>query len=162
MIFWGYFFQDGDMNHHHDSQIFVALSGQIERITYANEETGYTVAQINVPGRQDLVTVVGNLLHPTPGEFLKMQGEWFRHPKFGEQFKVHHYETAVPATIYGIGKYLGSGLIKGIGPEMAQRIINRFGKQTLEIITHQPQRLAEVEGIGPKRIDMIKKEIEGR
>ena len=144
------------MNHRHDSPTLVTLSGQIERITYTNEENGYTVAQVKVSGRRDLVTVVGNLMSPTPGEFLEMQGEWASHPKFGEQFKFQRYKATVPASIYGIRKYLGSGLIKGIGPEMAKRIINRFGKQTLDVITHHPQRLVEVEGIGPKRIDMIK------
>ena len=144
------------MNPHRDAPTLVTLSGQIERVTYTNEENGYTVAQVKVPGRRDLVTVVGNLMSPTPGEFLEMQGEWSSHPKFGEQFKLRRYQATVPATIYGIRKYLGSGLIKGIGPEMAKRIIDRFGKQTLDIITCHPQRLAEVEGIGPKRIDMIK------
>ena len=141
---------------HLSSSALTRLSGQIERVTYTNEENGYTVVQVKVPGRRDLVTVVGNLMSPTPGEFLKMHGKWSSHPKFGEQFKLQHYQATVPATIYGIRKYLGSGLIKGIGPEMAKRIIDRFGKQTLDIITCHPQRLAEVEGIGPKRIDMIK------
>ena len=144
------------MNHHQNPPPRVTLSAQIERITYTNEENGYTVAQVKVPGRQDLVTVVGNLMSPTPGESLKMYGEWSSHPKFGQQFKFRKYKTIVPATIFGIRKYLGSGLIKGIGPEMAKRIINRFGKQTLDIITYHPQRLAEVEGIGSKRIAMIK------
>ncbi len=139
------------------SSIGTDLTGTIERVTYTNEENGFTVAQVNVEGRDDLVTVVGTLMSPTPGEFLKMQGEWAFHPKFGEQFKLRHYETAVPTTIDGIRKYLGSGMIRGIGPEMAKRIIKQFGRQTLEIITHTPLRLAEVEGIGPKRIEMIQR-----
>jgi exodeoxyribonuclease V alpha subunit len=131
------------------------LSGHIERVTFTNEENGYTVAKVKVKDRPDLVTVVGTLMNPTPGEYIKMQGEWSRHPEFGEQFKVQHYETTVPVTIYGIRKYLGSGMIRGIGPEMAKRIIRRFGKQTLDIITHHPEQLTEVAGIGPKRIEMI-------
>ena len=98
------------------------LQGQIERITYINEENGYTIAKLKVYGQADLVTVVGNLMAPTPGEIIRMKGEWTNHPKYGEQFKVVHYKTAVPASVYGIQKYLGSGLIKGIGPVMAGRI----------------------------------------
>jgi exodeoxyribonuclease V alpha subunit len=133
------------------------LQGQIERITYVNIENGYTVARVKVYGQRDLVTVVGNLMAPTPGEIIKMQGEWANHPKYGEQFKVVRYETMVPGSVHGIQKYLGSGLIKGIGPIMAQRIVKKFGKQTLDVIENQIENLAEVDGIGKKRIEMIKK-----
>ena len=133
------------------------LQGQIERITYVNIENGYTVARVKVYGQRDLVTVVGNLMSPTPGEILKMKGEWANHPKYGEQFKVVHYKSLVPGSVYGIQKYLGSGLIKGIGPIMAKRIVNKFGKQTLDIIESQVEKLASVDGIGKKRILMIKK-----
>jgi len=91
------------------------LNGQIERITFANEENGFTIAKVKVRDRRDLVTVVGVLMSPMPGEILDMKGEWTSHPKFGEQFKVVEYRTKVPATVYGIRKYLGSGLIKGLG-----------------------------------------------
>jgi exodeoxyribonuclease V alpha subunit len=131
------------------------LSGQIERITYTSEETGFTIAKVKLRGQRDPVTVVGNLLAPTPGEVLEMHGEWTRHPKFGDQFKVREFKTKIPATVHGIKKYLGSGLIKGLGPVMAGRIVERFGKQTLEIIESRIERLAEVEGIGQKRIGMI-------
>lgn len=131
------------------------LSGQIERITFTREETGFTIAQVKVRGRRDLVTVVGNLLAPAPGEVLEMHGEWTRHPRFGEQFKVIEFETKIPATVDGIRKYLGSGLIKGLGPVMADRIVKRFGKQTLKVIESNIERLAEVEGIGQKRIETI-------
>jgi len=131
------------------------LNGQIERITFANEESGFTIARVKVRGRRDLVTVVGVLMAPMPGEILDMKGEWIRHPKFGEQFKVAEYRTKVPATVYGIRKYLGSGLIKGLGPVMAGRIVDRFDKKTLDINESDIQRLAEVEGIGEKRIAMI-------
>ena len=88
------------------------LSGQIEQITYTSEESGFTIAKVKVRGQRDLVTVVGNLLVPAPGEVLEMRGEWTQHPKFGEQFKVIEFKTKIPATVYGIKKYLGSGLIK--------------------------------------------------
>ncbi len=131
------------------------LSGQIERITYTNEENGFTIARVRVRGRRDLVTVVGTLMAPMPGEILDMHGQWTLHPRFGEQFKISEYRTRVPATVAGIRKYLGSGLIKGLGPVMAGRIVQRFGKNTLEIIENHIQRLAEVQGIGKKRIASI-------
>ena len=137
--------------------MLVNLDGQIERITYCNEENGFTIARLKVFGQRDLVTVVGNLMSPTPGAILKMEGEWSVHPKFGEQFKVVKYKTAVPATLYGIKKYLGSGLIKGIGPVMAGRIVKRFSKKTLDIIEHHVEKLVEVDGIGKKRVALIEK-----
>jgi exodeoxyribonuclease V alpha subunit len=133
------------------------LQGQIERITYTNDESGYTIAKVKVYGRRDLVTVVGNLLAPTPGEILRMQGEWTSHPKYGEQFRVVYYKSLVPASVYGIEKYLGSGLIKGIGPIMAKRIVKAFGKETLDVIEQEIEKLAEVEGIGKKRVEMVRK-----
>ena len=133
------------------------LRGQIERITYANEENGYTVARVKVPGRKDLVTVIGHIVNPTPGEVLSMRGEWGRHPKYGEQFRIVSCESGVPATASGLEKYLGSGLIRGIGPVMAKRIVRRFKGETLHVIETAIGRLAEIEGIGPKRIAMIRK-----
>jgi exodeoxyribonuclease V alpha subunit len=132
------------------------LTGQIERITYSNEENGFTIARVKVAGRRDLVTVVGNLMSPMPGEIIKMQGEWTNHLKYGEQFKLVSYKTAVPATVYGIQRYLGSGLIKGIGPVMACRIVKKFGKNSLDIIENEIEKLAQVDGIGKKRIEMIR------
>ena len=133
------------------------LQGQIERITYTNAENGYTIAKVKVYGRRDLVTVVGNLMSPTPGEILKMKGEWVNHPRYGEQFKLLEYKTQIPASVYGIQKYLGSGLIKGIGPIMAKRIVKRFGKDTLDVIDNSLDKLSEVDGIGKKRVEMIKR-----
>ena len=133
------------------------LQGQVERITYNNEENGFTIARVKVYGQRDLVTVVGNLMAATPGEILKMRGEWANHPKYGEQFKIVQYKTSVPASVYGIQKYLGSGLIKGIGPVMAKRIVAKFGKDTLDIIENEIEALSEVDGIGKKRIGMVKK-----
>ncbi|HAO21462.1 MAG TPA: ATP-dependent RecD-like DNA helicase, partial [Desulfobacteraceae bacterium] len=133
------------------------LQGQIERITYTNDENGYTVAKIKAYGHHDLITVVGNFMSPMPGEVLDMKGEWHNHPKFGQQFKVLSYHTKVPATVYGIRKYLGSGLIKGLGPIIAERIVSKFGENTLDVIEEKIESLNEVEGIGKKRIAMIQK-----
>jgi exodeoxyribonuclease V alpha subunit len=133
------------------------LSGQIERITFTNEENGFTIAKVKVKGKRDLVTVVGILMAPMPGEIIDMRGEWAHHPKYGEQFKVVQFKTKVPATVYGIQKYLGSGLIKGLGPVMAGRIVDRFGENTLEVIENQIGRLAEVKGIAEKSIANIAK-----
>ncbi len=138
-------------------QSLADLRGQIERITYANEENGYTVAKVKVWNRPDLVTVVGNLMAPMAGEILKMKGEWINHPKYGEQFKVVSYQSAVPANIYGIKKYLGSGLIRGVGTEIAERIVDTFGEKTLEVIEERIRDLMQVKGIGKKRISMIEK-----
>jgi exodeoxyribonuclease V alpha subunit len=141
----------------HKPQILVDLQGQIERVTYTNDENGYTIAKLKVYGQRDLVTVVGNLMAPIPGEIIRMRGEWANHPKYGEQFKIVQYRSMVPASVYGIEKYLGSGLIKGIGPVMAKRIVKVFGKETLEIIERDTEKLVEVHGIGKKRIGMIRK-----
>ncbi len=136
--------------------MLLELQGQLERITYFNEENHYTIAKIKVQGRSSLVTVVGNLVSVSPGETLRLQGTWDTHPKYGEQFKISSYETIVPATAKGIERYLGSGLIKGIGPVMAKRLVERFGTETLNVIETAIERLAEVEGFGRKRIDMIR------
>ena len=129
---------------------------QVERITFQNEENGYTIARVKAKGRHGLVTIVGNLPGLVVGEILNLKGEWHQHPKFGEQFKVASYESLIPATSAGIEKYLGSGLIKGIGPIMAKRLVSCFGTETLDIIDDQIDRLQEVEGIGEKRVEMIR------
>ena len=136
--------------------MLIDLQGQIEKITYLDEESGFTIAKVKVDGQRDPVTVVGNLMSPVPGVILKMKGEWANHPKYGKQFKVIDYKTAVPATVYGIKNYLGSGLIKGLGPVMAGRIVKKFGIKTLDIIENKIEKLADVDGIGEKRIAMIK------
>jgi exodeoxyribonuclease V alpha subunit len=135
----------------------VEVKGQVERITYANEENGYVIAKVKVSGRQDLVTVVGNLFTITPGEILRLTGHWDHHPKYGEQLRVRSYESVLPATVRGIERYLGSGMIKGIGPVMARRLVAAFGEKTLDIIENSIERLLEVSGIGEKRVDMIKR-----
>src|SRR2546430_7149752 len=132
------------------------LDAVLERITYANEETGYTIARVATDRTgTDLLTVVGSLLGVQPGESLRLVGRWGSHPKYGRQFEAHSFTTVLPATIQGIERYLGSGLIKGIGPKMAARIVAHFGADTLRVIEEQPARLVEVAGLGPKRTAMI-------
>ncbi|MBC9716968.1 ATP-dependent RecD-like DNA helicase [Streptomyces sp. TRM66268-LWL] len=132
------------------------LEGVLERITYANEENGYTVARVDTGrGAGDLLTVVGSLLGAQVGESLRMEGRWGSHPQYGKQFTVENYTTLLPATIQGIRRYLGSGLVKGIGPVFADRITEHFGLDTLRIIEEEPKRLIEVPGLGPKRTKKI-------
>ena len=132
------------------------LEGVLERITYANEETGYTIARLATERTgPDLLTVVGSLLGAQVGESLRLTGRWRSHPKYGRQFEVHSYTTVLPATIQGIRRYLGSGLIKGIGPMTAERMVTHFGTDILTIIDEQPDRLLEVHGLGPKRTQRI-------
>ena len=132
------------------------LEAVLERITYANEDTGYTVAKVaRASSTSELTTVVGALLGAQPGESLRMQGRWTSHPQYGRQFEVANYTTVLPATVQGIRRYLGSGLIKGIGPRLAERIVDHFGPDTLRIIEEEPGRLVEVPGLGPKRTRLI-------
>ncbi|MFD1831718.1 MULTISPECIES: SF1B family DNA helicase RecD2 [Streptomyces] len=132
------------------------LEGVLERITYANEDNGYTVARVDTGrGGGELLTVVGSLLGAQVGESLRMEGRWGSHPQYGRQFHVENYTTVLPATVQGIRRYLGSGLIKGIGPRIAERIVDHFGLETLEVIENAPERLIEVPGLGPKRTKLI-------
>ncbi|WP_116244048.1 ATP-dependent RecD-like DNA helicase [Nocardiopsis sp. FIRDI 009] len=132
------------------------VQGVLERITYANEDNGYTVAKVDTGnGAHDLLTVVGALAGVQPGEALRMRGRWGSHPQYGRQFQVENYTTVLPATVQGIRRYLGSGLIKGIGPKMAERIVEHFGTDALDVIEDDPQRLIEVPGLGPKRTRLI-------
>lgn len=132
------------------------IEGSLERVVFVNEESNYTVAKLKVKGRQDLITIVGNLAGINPGEILRVSGEWINHKRFGDQFKVTSYLSLLPSTVRGIEKYLSSGLIKGIGPVMAKRIVKKFGEDTLRIIEEESKRLDEVEGIGRKRTEVIK------
>jgi exodeoxyribonuclease V alpha subunit len=131
------------------------LDGVLERVTFANPETGYTIARIAPERGADLITAVGPLLGAQVGEFLRLRGRWSSHPKYGRQFEVHSYATVLPATAAGIQKYLGSGLIKGIGPVMAERMVAHFGVDIMHVIDDEPARLIEVGGLGPKRTAMI-------
>ncbi len=132
------------------------IKAQVERITYYNDENHYTIAKVKVEGRNSLVTIVGTMYSVVPGEVLRLKGSWGNHPRYGEQFKVLSYETLLPATVKGIERYLGSGMIKGIGPVMAKRLVTQFREATLDIIDTDMERLREVTGIGEKRIDMIR------
>jgi exodeoxyribonuclease V alpha subunit len=137
-------------------QPLATLEATLERITYANEETGYTVARVSARGSgSELLTIVGNLLGAQPGESLRLQGRWKSHSQYGRQFEVESYTTILPATLQGIRRYLGSGLIKGIGPKMAERIVTHFALDTLRVIEEEPERLIEVPGLGPKRTAKI-------
>ncbi len=131
------------------------LTGVIERITFHSEESGYTVARLNTGNVKQLITVVGSFANIQAGQTLQLQGTWTEHPQYGSQFQVVKYQETKPATLTGIEKYLGSGLIKGIGKVTARRIVNHFGLETLDIIENQIHRLSEVPGIAKKRIAMI-------
>src|SRR5687768_2332144 len=131
------------------------LEATLERITFANAQTGYTVARVDTGRGGDLVTVVGSLLGAQPGETLRLRGRWGSHPQYGRQFQVEDYTTVLPATVQGIRRYLGSGLVKGIGPRLAERIVDHFGTDALRVIEEEPGRLAEVPNLGPKRTRLI-------
>ncbi len=131
------------------------LRGTIERITYHNEENGYTVVQVQPEGANYTVAVVGNMLGINVGESVIFSGAWTSHPQYGRQFKAESMRTVLPATIAGLERYLGSGLIKGIGPITARRIVRKFGLDTLRIIEEEPERLHEVLGVGRKRVELI-------
>jgi len=142
------------MSHSENRQ---TIEGTVERITFHNEENGYTVARFQPRGKRYLITIVGNLMGVHVGESLRLQGRWTVHPQYGKQFEIESYTVQMPATIEGIRKYLGSGLIKGIGPVTAERIVNHFGLETLDVIEREPERLIEVPGVGKKRVEMIKR-----
>lgn len=133
------------------------LTGIVERITYVNEENGFTVIKIRSRGFSELVTVVGNLAAVHVGSVLRLKGEWKHDSKYGRQFSAADYRETLPATAAGIEKYLGSGLIKGIGPVYARRIVQYFKEDTLRVIEESADYLIKVDGIGPKRVEIIKK-----
>lgn len=128
----------------------------VERITYQNPENGYSVMKVKVKGYDDLVTLVGNLLEVPAGSVLLCEGDWKVDKRYGSQFVCQTWEEVMPATVYGIEKYLGSGLVKGIGPKFAQLIVKQFGLDTIEVIETDIERLYEVPGIGRKRVEKIR------
>lgn len=128
----------------------------VERITYQNTENGYTVLKCAVKNYNDLVTVVGTMPDTHVGSVLSLDGMWKMDAKYGRQFSVQKFEETLPATVYGIEKYLGSGLVKGVGPKFAKRIVEKFGEDTLDIIEETPDELLKVPGIGKVRVDRIK------
>jgi exodeoxyribonuclease V alpha subunit len=136
-----------------------AIEGVLERVIYSNEENHYTVAQLLPEGgarRTEPITIVGNIAGLNVGETVRAQGHWVNHKQFGRQFAVERFESVLPRTVVGIRKYLGNGLIKGVGDTFADRIVEKFGEQTLEVIDSFSGRLREVEGIGPERAKRIK------
>ena len=132
------------------------LEGVLERLTFHNEETGYTVARLVPDGKDYEVTAVGNMLGVSVGEHVRIEGDWAVHAQHGRQFKVERYTTVLPATAAGMEKYLGSGLVKGVGPVTAKRIVRKFGADTLRVIDEDPDQLHGVLGVGPKRVGQIK------
>jgi exodeoxyribonuclease V alpha subunit len=131
------------------------IEGSVERIVFRAEDSGYTIARIITGKTGELTTIVGKLASISPGETGEFSGAWVNNKKFGRQFQVESYRELRPSSIEGIEKYLSSGMVKGIGSELAGRLVKRFGVDTLDIIDNQPERLNEVEGIGPKRIEQI-------
>ena len=132
------------------------IEGHLEHITYFNEETQYTIARLKTTHPTARIIVVGHLVGVSLGEILKIKGIWQTHPKYGQQFKIISYEVTLPGTVNGIRAYLASGLIKGIGPSLAVRLVAAFGPRTLEIIESAPERLIEVDGIGEAKAAMVK------
>ena len=133
-----------------------SAEGIVERIVYENPENGFLVARMRVEGQHDLLTFVGSMMAISPGETIHIEGDWVDDHKFGRQIRVTSYKTVLPNSLIGIEKYLGSGLIHGIGPAYAERLIKAFGIETLKVIDEQPEKLRKVEGIGPKRAKQIR------
>lgn len=144
------------------AQALETLEGAVERLTFANPENHYAVVRLKVKGARHPVTVVGPLAGVQEGEQLHLKGTYEIHPKWGEQFKVVWWYAVLPATVAGIEKYLASGLVKGVGPELAGRLVAHFGAETLNVIDQQPERLKEVPGFGPKRLEQMRRDWQGR
>ena len=131
------------------------LRGELERLVYSGDESGYTVCRLRVPGKHDLVTVVGSLPGIQPGERLDLEGRWVNHAKYGLQFQASTYTSHLPASANAIKRYLSSNFVKGIGPVMAERLVDHFGEDTLDVIGTTADRLTEVKGIGSARARSI-------
>ena len=133
-----------------------ALSGVIERVTFHNLDNGYCVLKVQAKGHRELVAVVGHLSQALAGEYIEAKGEWVSDRDHGQQFRASELRTTAPHTAAGIARYLGSGLVKGIGPKYAQKIVDEFGDKTLDVIEQSPAFLSQVKGLGPKRIELIR------
>jgi exodeoxyribonuclease V alpha subunit len=127
------------------------LSGAVERVTFHSKETGFCVLRVKVRGHRNLITVVGNAAAITPGEYIDCDGSWVTDRTHGLQFKAIRLHVVPPSTLEGIEKYLGSGMVKGIGPHFANKLVRAFGEQVFDVIEQSPERLTDLEGIGPKR-----------
>jgi ATP-dependent exoDNAse (exonuclease V) alpha subunit len=133
-----------------------SLSGLIERVTYFNEENGYAVLKVKAKGHRDNVTVVGSLPSVSAGEWVTAEGRWVQDREFGLQFRAEMLNSTAPTTKEGIEKYLGSGMVKGIGPVYAKKLVEKFSEKIFDIIENESGRLEDVDGIGPKRRKRIK------
>ncbi len=131
------------------------LQGSVERVTFHSPESGFCVLRVKVRGQRDLVTVIGSAATITPGEYVECTGAWTNDRQHGLQFKTQHLRVIPPSTLEGIEKYLGSGMVKGIGPHFAKKLVRAFGEQVFDIIEQEPDRLLELEGIGPKRKERV-------
>jgi exodeoxyribonuclease V alpha subunit len=131
------------------------LSGLVERVTFHSPETGFCVLRVKVRGHRELVTVVGSAASIQPGEFVQASGTWDNHRDHGIQFKTAFLKVMPPTSVEGIEKYLGSGMIKGIGPHFARKLVTAFGEEVFDVIESDPERLLELKGIGPKRVERI-------
>lgn len=147
------------MNLEHNS---TQILGEVVAIVFHNQENDYIVARIRTKEEPAQVTIVGYLPYITPGEQIKVIGKWKEHPKFGRQFEVESYNQELPATLNGIRRYLRSGMIKGVGPALAERLLSRFGSKILDILDNQPSKLLEVEGIGSQKLKTIQKSWRGQ
>jgi exodeoxyribonuclease V alpha subunit len=133
------------------------LSGAVERVTFHNEDSGFCVLRVKVKGHQDLITVTGNAASVSPGEYVDCQGSWINDHTYGLQFKSVRLAVVPPSTIEGIEKYLGSGMIKGIGPHFAKKLVTAFGEKVFDVIEETPVRMRELPGIGEKRMNCVVK-----
>ena len=133
------------------------LGGEVERLVYSSEESGFTICCLVVPGRREPVTVAGNMPGIQPGERLHLRGRWINHPVHGYQFRADSYSSQLPASANAVRRYLASSLVKGIGPVLAGRLVDCFGDETLRVIDEQPERLTEAPGVGPRRVESIKR-----
>ncbi|MFO7559711.1 MAG: ATP-dependent RecD-like DNA helicase [Desulfobacterales bacterium] len=133
----------------------IKIEGHLERITYQNEENHYTIARLSTGKPKNMITVVGFMAGISPGQTLRLSGSWETHPRYGQQFKITTFEVTLPDTVEGIKKYLETGIIKGIGPLIAGRLVSQFGSETLEIIEKKAERLTEVNGIGKAKAERI-------
>src|SRR5437868_6429571 len=131
------------------------IDGLLERITYINEENGYTVARLKVPRQKNLVTIAGYLPAVSVGEGLRVEGNWVQHAQYGQQLMVTRYQSAMPGTVAALKRYLGSGLLKGVGPVVADHIVNTFGMDTLDVLDEHPERLLEIPGLGERKAKTI-------
>lgn len=132
-----------------------SIEGIVERVTFQSEETGYTVLKLQVPKSADLATVVGELPPMYAGESIRLKGIWLNHPKYGFQFKAQSCEKLLPATVTGLQKYLASGMIRGVGPITAKRMVKAFGTEIIDVIENDPDRLLEIPLIGSRKRDKI-------